>query len=597
MESLRRVLLESLDKIWAELSKPPGFETSSVTDLFSFDFVALPHKVLQPEKFEEEALKVRDRFIADKQSEYLFAPEYHRKIPADGLYHYIESIWDKIIGNKDLDLPTQQQLLAQYRCDEILNGVFREFTRKLDHFEHTIASGKTVEDFKQLASLRETVMAEFREKASRYHADVFERKQEELLEKMNSNLHVIFVGQVRNLRKKAIADFKVIVQDILRGDSDHFASRLIESQQNAEKFFREHATNAVLERTNWQVTEDIRAFTEELFELASKIRSEEMDKLVKKLTKSAQSAITEGVMELFAETPKDMWPQALDLYHRTLGKYQKSFEQKVSGFAASQEESHQYLESLQSQIWECMRNKIKEELSDAMLQIRLKQRFEERFRYDDEGLPRVWSQDENFEPQFISAKDQAEELIVLFAKMPIPNDENDELILNDPDFDEDNSCIILLPASKQRDLKDRLKRDADMIFVEVKRGAVSSFSEIPKSMWLLLLVFGFNEIYAFFTFMISNPFMLILLTIIAATFIFLYQSGLLLPTVKVMLRSSGPMMQMAASSVGPVMDTVRLTVAETLKQASEKLENQEMKTAPSTPAKRPLATPVKRRGS
>ena len=52
----------------------------------------------------------------------------------------------------------------------------------------------------------------------------------------------------------------------------------------------------------------------------------------------------------------------------------------------------------------------------------------------------------------------------------------------------------------------------------------------------------------------------------------MYQSGLLFPTLKVMLRSSGPALQMAAGSFGPFMNTIRVTVAETLKQASERLE-------------------------
>jgi hypothetical protein len=58
----------------------------------------------------------------DKRDEnYVFKPRYHKRIPADGFPHYASAIWEKIITNRDLDLPTQQELLAQYRCDEILN--------------------------------------------------------------------------------------------------------------------------------------------------------------------------------------------------------------------------------------------------------------------------------------------------------------------------------------------------------------------------------------------------------------------------------------------------------------------------------------------
>ncbi len=67
---------------------------------------------------------------------------------------------------------------------------------------------------------------------------------------------------------------------------------------------------------------------------------------------------------------------------------------------------------------------------------------------------------------------------------------------------------MLIPASRQRELKDRLKKDADAIFLDAKRGAVSSLSEVPKGMWLLLLLFGFNEIYTLIAYMLSHPFTL-----------------------------------------------------------------------------------------
>ena len=47
-------------------------------------------------------------------------PEYHRRIPADGFSVYARGVWEQIASNKDLDLPTQQELLAQFRCAQRL---------------------------------------------------------------------------------------------------------------------------------------------------------------------------------------------------------------------------------------------------------------------------------------------------------------------------------------------------------------------------------------------------------------------------------------------------------------------------------------------
>jgi hypothetical protein len=64
---------------------------------------------------------------------------------------------------------------------------------------------------------------------------------------------------------------------------------------------------------------------------------------------------------------------------------------------------------------------------------------------------------------------------------------------------------------------------------------------------------------------------------------------MLIPTVKVLMRSTRPALQVAMNSVGPVWDTFRVAAAETLKQASEKLEQSPERapsTAPSTPVRK-----------
>ena len=60
-------------------------------------------------------------------SNELFKPEYHHDVPIDGWTMYAERCWEQIETNKDLDLPTQQILVAQFKCDEIVESVFQEF--------------------------------------------------------------------------------------------------------------------------------------------------------------------------------------------------------------------------------------------------------------------------------------------------------------------------------------------------------------------------------------------------------------------------------------------------------------------------------------
>jgi hypothetical protein len=58
-------------------------------------------------------------------------------------------------------------------------------------------------------------------------------------------------------------------------------------------------------------------------------------------------------------------------------------------------------------------------------------RFEDKFRYDDQGLPRVWQQGENIEKFYLAARDSAEETIFLFSKLPIPESAKNDNIAAD----------------------------------------------------------------------------------------------------------------------------------------------------------------------
>ena len=61
LSNLSETLKKDLANIWASLSKPPGLENCAIEDYFDFQFTALPHKILMPEKFDEGVVSLRKR--------------------------------------------------------------------------------------------------------------------------------------------------------------------------------------------------------------------------------------------------------------------------------------------------------------------------------------------------------------------------------------------------------------------------------------------------------------------------------------------------------------------------------------------------------
>ena len=52
---------------------------------------------------------------------------------------------EQVQTNKDLDLPTQQELLAQFRCDEIAQGALLEFNEQAKSQKRPIEVGKVID--------------------------------------------------------------------------------------------------------------------------------------------------------------------------------------------------------------------------------------------------------------------------------------------------------------------------------------------------------------------------------------------------------------------------------------------------------------------
>lgn len=93
LANLQTTLKADIERIWETLSKPPELKDRKLSDYFDLAFTALPHKILVPEKFEQEVAKLRSRFVDKSSPDYVFKPLYHKRIPADGVAFYMENIW------------------------------------------------------------------------------------------------------------------------------------------------------------------------------------------------------------------------------------------------------------------------------------------------------------------------------------------------------------------------------------------------------------------------------------------------------------------------------------------------------------------------
>ncbi|KAI5454161.1 Dynamin-like GTPase that mediates homotypic ER fusion [Naganishia albida] len=537
--NLTATLTQDMEKIWASLAKPEHLKDASLYDYFDLSFAALPHKILMPEKFEKAVVDLRKRFTDREREDFVFKPAYHKRIPADGVPFYMEGIWQKVLTNKDLDLPTQQELLAQFRCDEISASVLEAFQDAFKGVRKPIESGSVLDGLGGMMNdWRATALSKFDKDASRYHQGVYSRKRLDLIKAIDTALSPLFMGQLKNVHKRCVATFRTDLLNGLKGDGHDFGALVKQVGERVEKEFIEGAQEIQLKDTDWQYEDELELLRDDIKLIADQCRADETKKMVNAIERNLRKQLAEPVEIGLGKPRDDMWDDLLRVFKTMLEASEEVYRAKAKSFNCTEEENKASLTNLRRRAWHHFRSKIGEQLSDPAILGKLKNSFEDKFRYDAAGVPRVWGPGDDIDAVFRVAKEETLALIPLYAKIApkdssnafsLPSDESVNASL-DPDADFDfPSTLVIFSETKKLDLENRFRRDADAYYVEAKRSVVSSVAQIPIWMYGVLVVLGWNEA----MYVLFNPLYLLLLVLLASSAYLVLQLGLAGPILQV----------------------------------------------------------------
>ncbi|KAF8639522.1 hypothetical protein AX17_001427 [Amanita inopinata Kibby_2008] len=500
LENLQTTLTADLTRIWQGLSKPPEFKDRQLSDYFDLAFTVLPHKILAADRFESQVAQLRTRFVSKNQEGYYFKSAYHKRIPADGVAFYMEGIWEQVQNNKDLDLPTQQELLAQFRCDEISKVALSEFNEQAKSQKRPIEAGRVVSGLGgMMKTWRTKALDDYDRDASRYHQQVYRRKRDDLITSLDATLSPLFLGQLKNLRKSCLIVFKQQMAEGMRSDGYSFADIVSKARKHCESTFSSGALEAFIEGTDWSWKDELESLKEEIQSVADQCRKDETKKMLNLIERNFKRRISEPVELALNKATQDMWDQVLQSFKETLAKAESSYMSKARSFDCTEEENVTSLAELRKRAWQALRAKIDEQTADTVMLGKLRSHFEERFRYGEGGIPRVWGPEDDIDGAFKIAKDQTLELVPLFAKIApidsenayaLPPETSDAGSGDEFDF---SSSLVVFTETKSHELVNKFRRDADAYYVEAKRSTVAGIAQIPRWIYGLLVVLGWNE--------------------------------------------------------------------------------------------------------
>lgn len=196
-----------------------------------------------------------------------------------------------------MDLPTQQELLAQFRCGEIASQAFDLFSTRLDAFPAAPGAGKINSSLGASMQAAVTAALEVYDRdASRYHSSVYGRQRSELVGKLHAALHPLFISHLKNLHKLVLRQFRVEVETALKGEGYDFARVVGDAKRKAEKAFEEEAKRVVLNESGWNVDEARTTLEEDMEHVAELLRKEETRKMVAVIEVSSPLAVPPGLV-------------------------------------------------------------------------------------------------------------------------------------------------------------------------------------------------------------------------------------------------------------------------------------------------------------
>ncbi|VWU49721.1 protein SEY1, putative [Hepatocystis sp. ex Piliocolobus tephrosceles] len=218
-----KILDEYIYKIWSEMKKPANLDKSiDVNKYFIIEVVGLSHGIIKKEEFLKDVKKLRNKWINELRPDI-----YSRNIPADGFPQYCYNIWETIVKQSQLDIPSQKEMLATFRCQEIKNNVLNNINLTIKEKLHSLQN-KPIHGFKTWAEkeIIEKGVDEYLLDACRYKENICKKTLEELLEHIYMQLQVIVDSNLNYLQKVLSTKFSKILNgmyDICLTDKSSFS--------------------------------------------------------------------------------------------------------------------------------------------------------------------------------------------------------------------------------------------------------------------------------------------------------------------------------------------------------------------------------------
>lgn len=271
-EELINGFLSEMQSLYDSVAKPSR-SPARVSDLFDFEFLTLPSSVLTPDAFEEAVEEFRDRVVDPFSDNYLFENGEYSQNSDSSLRDTASAVWNALEEEETKDLPASKELMASFKCNNILRKVFEKYKRGVRSWDRETEDGNVIDDFgtASMTMLEDTLAVYDQDAAPHRSSKAFQRNRDELKEKIDQSLYDLFTRQTLKLREVSYGMFKAKLEEA-SSDEPGFEKSINKSLKEAQKYFQDQAEKLRPKSSSWR-------FDNETKELASHMREDATERL------------------------------------------------------------------------------------------------------------------------------------------------------------------------------------------------------------------------------------------------------------------------------------------------------------------------------
>jgi protein SEY1 len=531
---LSAILTEDVNNIWRSISKPDAAKGTAVADYFDLDFFALPHKVLAPDAFAAAGAELKRQFRDGE----LFRSDYSRGVAADGFAAFAESVWETVRANKELDIPSQKEMLAHVRCEQIAREASEGVEKALTPLREALlpAGGGKAEAvsglYATMLAAVDAALQEYGEAAGRYSAPVAAMKAKDLHAKLGGACKALYDAQATAASDDALVKFRRAIGDAQNRAKpwSEWGARSQRAHSAALELFDEKCEAGSLPAEAMPPTASPHpmSFVKASCATARKRLEASLAEELARASRDVTAKARAGCVKLFQDSFKaplstvldsadeDVWERASEVasvaWEKAAAHAADVYGAEGLDFAEDELEAA-VEDDLKPDCYERAVKTSKEVIgTQANFLLRMQKRFDDKFRFDERGVPRHFGPDEDLETLFVAAREHGEQLAGLLAEVKLGG-VLPRLRATARAVDADTVNAVIFEEHSCVDLREKLRRQAGAVFVEAKRAQEASkiTTKIPAWLFALLIIFGWNEIMM----VLKSP-LLLLLTVVVA---------------------------------------------------------------------------------